>query len=1028
MEGIVALILLIIVGSIGLAIWLTAKAVGLSATTSELRRRQDRMEADLRRLALHLTAAAPTERPTVERPRATPAPPAVELQVKPPPAEPAALVVTPPSTEKPSVEQRGAVLTPATPSQLPPIVPRPSAAPTAPRRDPMQPLAAVNWEQFMGVKLFAWIGGLALFLGVAFFVKYSFDNNLISPQMRIGLSFLIGIALVIGGFILKQKDYAVTAQTLCATGIVILYAATFACHSIYHFAFFGLIPTFVVMALITTTAFLLAVRMEAQVVAVLGIVGGFLTPVLLGSDVDNPLGLFGYIALLDLGLMAVAINRRWNYLLLLGAIGTIAMQLGWVATFFEAAKIFIAMAIFLGFDALFLLAFGVAARREQSSAWLAASTLAVSFVSLGFVLYLLTIPDISQRPPIVFSFVLGADLCLLALVLLDPKLHPTHLASGGTVFLLLSVWTIGYLTNSLLDWALGFYLLFAILHSVYPLLLHRLRPGIAPVWWGHIFPPLALLLVMLPLFKFTELTWFLWPCVLLIDFLAIGLAVLTASLTAIVAVLLLTVAATATWVLRGPVVPGDLLGFMLVIGGFAVFFFTVGVFVGSKAFGRVSEALGGRDRCDSLFERLGLGASPEMSRAQIPALSAILPFLLLIMVVLKLPLVDPSPVFGLAMLMLVLLLGVARALRLDALSAVGLLCGLALEFAWHEQRFRPDAATIPLVWYLGFFAVFAVFPFLFRKTFEGRIMAWAVAALSGPAHFYLVHTLIKAAHPNSYMGLVPAAFAVPALASLAALVRKPPAENRARLAVLAWFGGVALFFVTLIFPIQFERQWITIGWALEGAALLWLFQRVPHPGLPLAGVALLITAFVRLALNPAVLTYHTRAMTPIWNWYLYAYGIVSLCLFAGAWLLRAPRNLILKTNAPPILVTLGAVLAFLLVNIEIADYFTPRGATALVFEFSGDFGRDMTYTIAWALYALVLLLLGIGKRVRPARYAGLGLLSVTLLKLFFHDLAQLEQLYRIGALVAVAVIAMLASFLYQRFFARTKTEKLNETP
>ena len=39
----------------------------------------------------------------------------------------------------------------------------------------------------------------------------------------------------------------------------------------------------------------------------------------------------------------------------------------------------------------------------------------------------------------------------------------------------------------------------------------------------------------------------------------------------------------------------------------------------------------------------------------------------------------------------------------------------------------------------------------------------------------------------------------------------------------------ALLFITLVFPIQFERQWITLGWALEGTALLWLFRRVPHP-------------------------------------------------------------------------------------------------------------------------------------------------------------------------------------------------------
>ena len=52
-----------------------------------------------------------------------------------------------------------------------------------------------------------------------------------------------------------------------------------------------------------------------------------------------------------------------------------------------------------------------------------------------------------------------------------------------------------------------------------------------------------------------------------------------------------------------------------------------------------------------------------------------------------------------------------------------------------------------------------------------------------------------------------------------------------------------------------------------------------------------------------------------------------------------------------------------------------------------------------------------------ARYAGLALLGLTVAKLFLHDLSQLEQLYRIGAFVIVAIIAILASFLYQRFLA-----------
>jgi uncharacterized membrane protein len=246
------------------------------------------------------------------------------------------------------------------------------------------------------------------------------------------------------------------------------------------------------------------------------------------------------------------------------------------------------------------------------------------------------------------------------------------------------------------------------------------------------------------------------------------------------------------------------------------------------------------------------------------------------------------------------------------------------------------------------------------------------------------------------------------------ILRGLSADAPKRLNQLAWFGGAALLFVTLVFPVQFDRQWITISWALEGAALLWLFHRVPHPGLRVTGAVLLVIAFSRLALNREILSYELRSDLPIFNWFLYAYGVTLVCLFLGARLLAPPRERVLGINAPPLLNALGTILAFLLLNIEIADYFSPAGST-LTFQFGGNFARDLAYTVGWALFALSLLGVGIWKTARAARYAALALLSVTLLKLFFHDLAQLGQLYRVGALVVVAVVAILASFLYQRF-------------
>ena len=272
---------------------------------------------------------------------------------------------------------------------------------------------------------------------------------------------------------------------------------------------------------------------------------------------------------------------------------------------------------------------------------------------------------------------------------------------------------------------------------------------------------------------------------------------------------------------------------------------------------------------------------------------------------------------------------------------------------------------------------------------EERALPWALGAFSGLVHFGLIFELVSSAYPHLRNGLLPAIFVLPYAFGVFFLIKKrgiAPASGDAR---LAWQGGAALFFLSLIFPIQFEREWITLGWALEGFALLVLFRSVPNQGLRLVGAGLLSLSFVRLAFNPAVLEYHRRSATRIWNWYLYAYGITSLCLFGGARLTQPFRDTQLARVVPRLLYTLGAVLVFLLLNIEIADYFSV-GPT-LTFSFSGNFARDMSYSIAWALFAFALLLIGMKKKMRFVRYAGLALLSFTLLSYSCTTLANLAR-------------------------------------
>jgi uncharacterized membrane protein len=109
----------------------------------------------------------------------------------------------------------------------------------------------------------------------------------------------------------------------------------------------------------------------------------------------------------------------------------------------------------------------------------------------------------------------------------------------------------------------------------------------------------------------------------------------------------------------------------------------------------------------------------------------------------------------------------------------------------------------------------------------------------------------------------------------------------------------------------------------------------------------------------------------------------------------------------------ATLLLFLLLNIEIADYYS-TGRT-LTFNFSADIAQDLTYTLAWALFAIGLLTASIIRNIRLARVAALALLVVTIVKCFLHDLWRLGGLYRVGSFVGLAICLAVVAVVLQRF-------------
>ena len=76
---------------------------------------------------------------------------------------------------------------------------------------------------------------------------------------------------------------------------------------------------------------------------------------------------------------------------------------------------------------------------------------------------------------------------------------------------------------------------------------------------------------------------------------------------------------------------------------------------------------------------------------------------------------------------------------------------------------------------------------------------------------------------------------------------------------------------------------------------------------------------------------------------------------------------------------------------------------------------NLTYTLGWAVFAVGLLAAGIALRVRPARMAAIGLLTVAVMKAFLHDLGRLGGLYRVGSFVGLAICLALVAIALQKF-------------
>ena len=181
------------------------------------------------------------------------------------------------------------------------------------------------------------------------------------------------------------------------------------------------------------------------------------------------------------------------------------------------------------------------------------------------------------------------------------------------------------------------------------------------------------------------------------------------------------------------------------------------------------------------------------------------------------------------------------------------------------------------------------------------------------------------------------------------------------------------------------------------------------------GAAILGSTFINLIIHTFIFNYYDRTDL-ILNWYLYTYLICAFSMFAGSYCWRKTESESPKT----LLNALGGILLFTLINVEIANYFS-NGAGELYFHFCGKLAEAAAYTIAWAICGAICMFLTV-KKPSKLLYVGIGLISLSVLKLFLSDIWELSSGLRIAVLIIVAVIMLLISFIYQQLKKITSDE------
>ena len=884
-----------------------------------------------------------------------------------------------------------AAWTPLSASAPPPEPPRDAAPPPEPRDvEPRKP--AFDLERWIGVRGAAVLGGGILALAGLLLFKYSVEAGFISPTVRVALGAAAGFGCIVAAQTRWLRQFGITANAVAGAGCAALYAAFWAAGSLY-----GLVPgaaAFGLMAAVTVACCALSLRHDSLMIALLGLIGGFLAPLLVDTGVANPVGRFGYILLLDGGLLLLARRRGWTLLVGLSLAGTVAYEALWSVTEMGPDDVGLGLLILGVFAATFTAA--AHAGKPRGAGWSAASSAAL-LLPAAFSLWFAMRTDFAPT-----LWATGGLLVLLnaAAGWLAMREDKPLLATGMVAASMptIAAWLLsrGASVDEQMQAAVIALLIAATHHGLAEFASRRGASAAgAPV---ASLGGLLVVLLGLAAAPSSASPWLAEAAVALLAVAALrqaGLA--TAPRLALGAVLGLGAAQSLPVVQNSldPAFPSFAAWLTLLLAT------AIGLQLLGRLWGR------GVDRAAWVHPVLILGGWTLAGTLD------------------ELPVVELFA--GSVALGLVAATGATRLASGSRLLIATIVAAAPAVVRFEDLAPEPGQQLPALLICFAAAALFTAWPLLTRA-FATERTAWRSSAVAGPLWFLALLPIWRGLWGDGAIGVLPLLLAVLLVGALALQRTRGPDASLGTLPQ-AWAASAALGLVAAAVPLQLDHEWLTIGWALEGVAVLLLWKRLDHPGLKYFALALFAAVCARLLLNPYIFGYGDRGPWRIVNWIAYTYLVPAAALFAAGRVLspleveRArPRESSLYRSGVPVLAGVlglaGLAVVFAWMNLAVVDWFTDGDRLSL--DLSRQPARDLAFSLVWAMYAVFLLALGVLRSGRVLRWASLLLLLGTLAKVFLYDLGELDDLYRVASLVGLAGSLIGVSLVYQRFVFRER--------